>query len=315
MTPCGPRSCICYTSDINYALPTLLSAAQAARHHESTDVIIVFYGIDAGNRTALSAICLEHGIKCIFIGAGDVDMPSMMYLRLYLDQILPSDYVNILHVDGDTQITGSLDPVLSYAAPDDKILAAPDLMALMFDKRYPFAPSWNRYFDRIGLGLRQRARYVNTGLFRVHRSALGAIRRECEDFEKRSVSALIFGQQDALNVCFGDAICLISLRWNFPALLLPYGFVDADEIRVLHFMSNPRPWDGHFYPWTTHHTSVYREFADRHPELRALVTRRSDAWTWRYRLQQAAKRVAEAPLWRHPTLKRRHEMLESQAHV
>ena len=88
MTPCGPRSCICYTFDITYALPTLLSAAQAARHHESTDVIIVFYGIDAGNRTALSAICLEHRIRCIFIGAGDVDMPLVRALA-WLSKRLP----------------------------------------------------------------------------------------------------------------------------------------------------------------------------------------------------------------------------------
>ncbi len=219
-----------------------------------------------------------------------------------------------MHVDGDTQIIASLDPVIDAPLPAGRILAAPDPMAIMIDAPGRAWAARRHYFESIGILGDQPGRYVNSGVFRVKRSDIGAIGRECLRICKSQKGKLDFGEQDAFNIAFHRQIDLISFKWNFPVFFLnfDYGFISP---HLYHFMSNPRPWQGAFRPWGSKAHGVYQTFIDENPDLAPLLKPLSRMATGRYRLQQIYKRMVEPMTWNTALAKARVQELELQAAV
>ena len=311
-----PTTCFCYTVDRHYALPTVLSAIQARAHLSpaKADVLILFIGTNDAAARALTEVCSRHGILFQLVAPAAIDNLPPNFARHFLDRLLDANYVDVMHVDGDTQIIASLDPVIDAPLQTGRILAVPDPMAVMIDAPGRAWSARRHYFDSIGIGGERSGRYVNSGVFRAKRSDIGAIGRECLRICMTQKEKLVFGEQDALNIAFNQDICLISFKWNFPVFFLnfDYGLMNP---RIYHFMSNPRPWQGNFRPWGPEAHNAYASLISSNPELIPLLQPFGRVATARYWMQQFYKRMIEPLSWNTALAKARVIELELQAAV
>ena len=294
-----------------------MSAIQARGQLSLTkaDVVVLFVGVDDDVARASATVCARHGIVFQLVPPAAIDDLPPNFARHFLDRLLDARYHDVMHVDGDTQILASLDPVIDAPLPPGRILAVPDPMAVMIHSPGRAWEARRDYFHSIGLRGEQPGRYINSGVFRANRSDLAAIGSECLRLCEKNGPRFVFGEQDALNVAFGREILLMSFRWNFPVFFLNFDYGALIEPHLHHFMSNPRPWQGAFRPWGRAPHLVYRHLVDEHPELRPLLRpfpRRAAA---RYRAQQLYKRLTEPAAWNAPFAKARIREFEAHAAV
>ncbi|MBE7180463.1 MAG: hypothetical protein INR71_04490 [Terriglobus roseus] len=290
--------CLCYTTDINYSLPTLLSAAQARANLSSRfDVVVVL--VDAPRREIadLRQAHEAEGITLTEVSGDAIDNLRIDFARCFLDRLLDPQYRRVVHIDGDTHILGSLDPLLDHDVAAGRVLAVPDPLALLAS-----TSSYTWHFQRkrlaeIGLTPDAARRYANTGLFSARREDLAGIGEACRTLALKRGSRMRFGQQDAFNVVLGSAIDLASFRWNYPAFFSNFCFDHLVEPRVRHFMSNPRPWQGAFLPWGPEGQTPYLDLLRRYPALAHLHSPLSSPRRLRYEIQQQVKRVVEPMFW------------------
>ena len=265
--------CLCYTTDSNYALATLLSAVQArANLSHRTDVLILLFGGSPHDNDIYAEICGIENILLKKLSLSAIDNLNMDYARYFLDELIDDNYKFVTHMDGDTHILGSLDLLLDFEVANGRVLAVPDPLALIVKTANRV---WQRQRKRLGdIGLTPEfaRNYVNTGLFQSRRGDLNDISRECRTLALREGPRMTFGQQDAFNVALGPIIDLASFRWNYPAFFSNFGFQYLVQPRVRHFMSDPRPWQGPFPPWGSVGHAPYVDLVDRHPALARLFS-------------------------------------------
>ena len=310
------NKCLCYTSDRAYALPTVLSAAQARRHLSAqTDVVIVLVGAAPDEYEALAEACVSVDVVLVSVPRDAIDNMPMVLARHFLDRILDLRYRRVTYIDGDTQVHGSLDALLNTEPAPGRVIATPDPMVLMIDKPGPAWASRRRYFASIGIGPQEMRRYVNAGMFSARRDDLAAIGPECRRLTLQAGKRFKFSEQDAFNVLLGPSIDHASLRWNYPAFFSNFKFGDLVEPRVRHFMSNPRPWQGPFAPWGREGYTPYDELLRSQPQLARFHAPFTKLQTLRYVMQQRFKRVVEPWSWDRSDVRAHIQRIESSAIV
>lgn len=296
--------CLCYTTDINYAFPTLLSAIQArANLSLRTDVIILLFGASPCDIDILTEVCGIENILFKEFSRSAISSLTMDYARYFLDDLIEPNYKFVTHVDGDTHILGTLDPLLDFEITSGRVLAVPDPIALIVKTG---SRIWKRQRNRlndIGLPHEAARNYVNTGLFQARRSDLSDFSKECRSLALREGSRMLFGQQDAFNVALGSVIDHASFRWNYPAFFSNFDFQHLVQPRVRHFMSDPRPWQGPFLPWGSVGHAPYVDLVHRHPALARLLLPFRGPKRIRYELQQRMKRLIEPIFWNTKCIK------------
>ena len=311
------QACCCYAVDENYLVPTLLSASQLRRMlpREAGDVIVVCFGAPSRLSAAGLEFCNGEQIKFILVPAALLDGAPMMCARFFLGKILEPRYRRIIYLDGDTQVVGSLRPLLDHSASPGSLLATPDPMAVMIDRSRGEWPERRRYFQSIGLPIHRQATYFNSGILRFDRGAWEAISRDCVSLCASHGSKLEFRDQDALNVVVGDQHRPISFKWNFPPFFMNFGGENLIRPHVYHFMSNPRPWHGAFAPWGRLWHAPYVEFVATHPDLGRSLPHMGRARRLKYVAQQHFKRFVESRVWGTPLVRERIADLEGMAVV
>ncbi len=309
--------CFCYTTDKYYFLPTLLSAAQARKNISTgkADVLIIGFDFQNNEESMLREVAKNLGVSVQFHDRREIrDLPIYM-ARHFLDQLLSNTYTNIIHIDGDTQIYASIDPLIQAPLPSGRIFAAPDPMALLFGEPDRLSLKTTAYLHSIGLPSNIAGRYINSGVFRVARSDLKAIDLEIQKQCEKNLPKYFFTEQDAMNVAFGDSISLISMKWNYPAFFefFEYDFIESEHIK--HFMSNPRPWHGPFMPWGKAAHSPYVDMISAHPQLRNYYRPMSKRTVARYIVQQRVKKFMDSRIWKTKSIARKIREFEKHAAV
>jgi hypothetical protein len=312
-----PEACFCYATNIHYMGATLLSAMQARRHLARSHAdVVVLYLCDGDAAPALfPELCRAHGILFQPISGGDIDGLPVQFVRHFLDRLLDPAYRAVVFADGDTQIAGPLEPLFKAALPAGSVMVTPDPMAVMIHEDSRFWQSRRAYFLSIGIPERRLGRYFNSGLFRMHRADLGTVGRECVRLWRKRGTDFRYSEQDAFNIAFGAEATLISFRWNFPAFFLNGGYDQTIEPRMIHFMSNPRPWHGAFMPWGWPAHRVYRDLVDAHPQLAGSLRPMRGWKALRYAAQQRGKRLFERHTWGRPAVRARVAAFEAAAIV
>ena len=309
------RACFCYTTNANYMMPTVLSAVQARRNVPAAraDVAILFLGRHDETARSFAELCGRHGIGFQVIAPGSIDNHPVHFARHFLDRFLGPEITDVVHVDGDTQIAGPLEPLLDIPLAPGRLLAVPDPMAVMIHHPSRIWRARRAYFRSIGIAERRLDKYVNSGLFRVGRADAAAVGRECVRLCRERGSALRFSEQDALNLAFGTATDLISFKWNFPAFFLNGSYEASIAPHIIHYMSNPRPWQGAFLPWGRPAHRIYGELAQSNPELAGLLQPLRGWRAMRYRAQQRAKQLIESRTWTRLPVRERVARYEREA--
>ena len=310
------RAC-CYTIDEGYLLPTLLSASQlrASLPRACADVVVICFGTASAATASAETMCERDGILFVRVPREVLGGAPMICARFFLATILPAHYREIVYLDGDTQVAGSLEPLLLHGVASGDILATPDPMAVMIDSPRGAWPARRAYFDRLGLPAHRHDRYFNSGVLRFRRSDWDALSRECLALCAARGDALAFRDQDALNIVVGDHHRPVSFRWNFPPFFMNFGAERAIGPRVYHFMSNPRPWQGAFAPWGRAWHDPYLAFLARNPALAGSLRPTARLRLLKYAAQQRFKRIVEAHQWGAPAVGRRIAAMEAEAVV
>jgi lipopolysaccharide biosynthesis glycosyltransferase len=305
--------CIAYTSDPAYLFPSLASACQARAHASSdlADVIIFGFGLDASTLDLFSPRCASEHITLLPIAWEAIEGAPSMHARLFLNRFVPPQYTRYLYMDGDVQITGSLDPLIQIHVPPCRFLAANDPLTFQIDDVSAQSRSLARHLQSLGFAESQAHLYFNSGVLRICRSGWQDIGEGAWEQLRKMKDPARFPDQDALNLVAGERRLPMSLIWNFPIFLRNSRLASAIQPRVQHFMSNPKPWQGCFAPWTSAECEPYRRLLHKYPSLLPIGPRMSAARKAAYHLHQQRKRVIETLSWGFSTRRTRILRYES----
>lgn len=275
------------------------------------DCDIILFDLTAGRGAEsadIESVCVRNNIVYIWENPAFLGGLHIMNARLFLDQMLAPDYSEILYLDGDTQVVGDLTPLLEFSPRAGHLCAVRDPMVYLNGiKRLP---------DGFEAEIRPFGEdYVNSGVFRVNRHSWADISREALAQIGTATSALHFEDQTIINRVTEGRRDYASIRWNFPGFILGYGLEDIAQPSIVHFMSNPRPWQGSYAPWGRSWHQPYADVARKFPEIRqycdALVFRKKAA----YKIKQIAKSYVERKLWLSPAIVDHMKTLEGSSSI
>jgi lipopolysaccharide biosynthesis glycosyltransferase len=293
---------VCYTATAGYLFQTVVSAVQARQHTSSeVDVTVVAVG-DATSveHQVFERICADHGISVLAAPPSSLQGLHPMYARLFLDLLLPPEVDEVLYLDGDTQVVGDITPLVEASPPPGGALASLDPMVFIRRADARARARIDGWWDSSGIPAAVRGRYVNSGVLRLARRDIGRLRDDALRQTAEERSALRFPDQDSINTTLGDLIVPVSMSWNFPGFLLDTQLVELAPPRIIHFMSDPRPWNAALTPWGRTYHQPYADFVSRHPEAAPYWSRLSGAPLLRYRAQQRFKWATERRVWQSP---------------
>ncbi|GBR04849.1 glycosyltransferase family 8 protein [Acetobacter oeni] len=293
------RTCICYTTDQGYLFPSFVSAVQARRNSspELADVCLVGFDTDPATQRLFGDACERAGVLFSACRRADIEDAPAMLGRLFLSSLLPAQYDRLLYIDGDTQITGSADPLLRAPVPDGTFYAAADPMTFLIDDDDKQAVDLRAHLTAIGLSPADARRYFNSGVIYAEREAWARVGHDAWKMFSSQPAATRFPDQDILNLVGLPHSLPMSLAWNFPIFLRNAAVEDVIRPRITHFMSRPKPWEGVFAPWTAVAFTPYREIVARFPGLAPYWHRMSGRQRLRYVVQQRYKQVLETIRW------------------
>jgi lipopolysaccharide biosynthesis glycosyltransferase len=302
-----PACCICYTADPAYLLPALVSAIQARWHApvQKADVIIYSFGADAAAEAVFARICGAENIGFVPISQEKIDGANAMLARLFLPRFVDTDYSQFLYLDGDTQITGALDPLLDYAVPRGQFLAATDPMTFAAPGNDKQGREFAAHFSSLGIPPQDYDRYFNTGVLRINRDGWEEIGLAAWALFQNQLAKARFPDQDALNVAGMSRRIPMSLGWNFPIFMRNARVAQQIRPRILHFMSSPKPWHGVFMPWGPEAHQPYPAILHKYPILAEYISRIPVHQKLRYYLQQQFKYGVESFSWGSGSRRRR----------
>lgn len=220
-----------------------------------------------------------------------------MMSRLFLGDFAPAVYTQYLYMDGDVQIVGSLDPLIDAEVPPGRFMAANDPLTFQVDDNTPQSRQLLNHLKQIGLTLTQARNYFNSGVLRINRADWDKIGARAWELFSRNTGSRKFPDQDVLNLVGGEYRIPMSLRWNFPIFMRNSRVQAEIEPRILHFMSNPKPWQGKFPPWTQEACTPYSAMIRRYPALARFNVQMTFNKRMYYHLQQRRKRVCETLTW------------------
>lgn len=293
-------ACACFTTDLGYMFPSLLSAIQVRKHldGDKCDVVIILFTQGEPFDDIFSAVCRQNGIILITVNMKELQGYTTMYARLFLDTLLPSAYSRILYIDGDVQITSSLNSLIQSDLPADRFSAVADPMCVTADQPIPEADTIKAYFNSLGVQSTPATPYFNSGVLLINRSSWAKICEDALQFLKENPKLCLFQDQSALNFAGHKKMLPMSFHWNFPIFFRNCGVENQIHPAIYHFMSNPKPWNGVFPPWTKRFFTPYVELVRAYPALAAYSNPLPFKNALKYSAQQRFKQVQETFSWR-----------------
>ena len=282
------RTCICYSTDEGYLFPTLLSALQARAQssEEQAGVCILGVDLDEAVRTLFGRICDQEGILLICVGRDRIHGLKTTFGRLFLDELLPPEFERILYIDGDTQIRAPLDELLGAELQPMRVMGTSDPIAFIAAEGRASGARLRVYMDGLGFQPHDYGDYFNAGVLYAGRADWARASADALEFFRTKRGACHFLDQSALNAVSRQQHLPMSLRWNFPSFLMNCGLEQVVQPVIYHFMSNPRPWNGTFPPWTYEFVEPYDVLGERYPQMLRFRSRLTARQRVNYMVQQ-----------------------------
>ncbi len=184
-----------------------------------------------------------------------------VFRRLFLDDILPSQFERIVTVDSDMLIVRpGLTRLETLDLGGRPLAAAYDMIFLMDFKADALARQFQQ--SRRSLGLKLDTPYFNAGLMAIDRAAW-----RTERLTERVTRALRetperfpFNEQDALNAILKGGFAPLSPRYNFMGDFFLLDLERRLEPLVLHFVNAPKPWDYSSWKGEARFAEAYRDW-------------------------------------------------------
>jgi len=256
----GSDCAVCYVTDINYLLPSLVSAAGVRRfvpaHRADIFVFLVEEEEQRAREFNEALAPLDIRVEALdsrSYAAVDSAESRGSYIsaatlgRFILDERLPAACKRIVYLDGDTWIRRDPSALIEASVPEGRLAAVEDMISFRSNPLTPSGRSTVAYFR--GLGLDRADGYFNAGVFAVERKTWRALAAEAVDFLKRNMARCRFYDQSALNAVTKDRRLPLSLKWNFTSPCRFTGLEDRIAPAVYHFTQYTKPWMGACKPW------------------------------------------------------------------
>ncbi len=308
--------CACFITDAGYLFPTVLAATQARKFldREIADVVIILFDSSPEKAELIAKICEPNQIILICVSNEILLGYNAMYARLFLRELLPAKYQRVLYMDGDIQITGSLNDLIQTELPGNSDFAAvPDPMAIALYAAKSGDAKIQSYFYGIGVNSSPARPYFNSGVLLINLSQWATIGRDALDVLTNAPEKCLFQDQSALNFAGHSKFAPMSFRWNFPIFFRNCGVEKPLAPRVYHFMSKPKPWNGAFPPWNSKFVEPYTQLIAEYPDLSAHSKTLPLSAHIKYLAQQYFKGANETITWRFSG--RRPSILEFEKEV
>ena len=254
---------IVFVCDCAYIVPTIGAALSARTHTKDNSVPVYVFVADPEPKLLSDLRRVLHprgltiegptmsGLKAIDRRTfNPTHVPTTTLARLWLDEFLDPAIDRFLYLDGDVDITGELDELISLPIPMGGFLATPDLPLLIDGEFGSTAKATRAYLNR--LGIHRSDDYFNCGVLLVDRSGWHSISKAARDFFFQNPTSCRYHDQSALNAVAGAARSELSLVWNYQADYM--AVVDPRQWgyapRIWHFTGFPKAWHGSVFPWT-----------------------------------------------------------------
>ena len=290
---------VCYVATEGYLFQTVLSAIQArSRADTPFAVYICFLGDrDSEEARQFAAVCDQNDIELVVAPLAAIGGLAPIYARLFLDKLLPPSVGEILYLDGDTQIVGDISPLVYATPPLGGALAVRDPMVLIRQVSPRLRRKIDDWWENDGIPAEMRDRYVNSGVLRVARDDLESLRTRVVSIIGTLRRKSTFPDQDAINIALDGRVGLISIDWNFPGFMLNTQIAKLAQPRIIHFMSDPRPWNAALPPWGLLHHEPYRNLVHQYPGLARYWLQTKGLTKAKYVVQQWYKHLTERRSW------------------
>jgi lipopolysaccharide biosynthesis glycosyltransferase len=293
------KTCVCLLCDEGYLFPTLLAAVQARRAAPPAraDVAGFRVGSSGGAAAAFKPVFRRCGIEFRTYPQSLVEHRPIYCARFFLDRMLADDCRDFLYLDGDIQVPGKLDELIDLDIRDLGVAACRDPMVYAMVANTTHRRELHDYFRSIGLSDAAVRTYFNSGVIRASRDVWSRAAIECLQAIDRSRRPFRFPDQDPLNLILNSQCALLATRWNFPVFLKNWPRFEAILPRVVHYMSNPRPWQMACRPWRREGLQPYLDLAHLHPEIAGFHIQATASRRLRYHAQQFYKSIVEGVVW------------------
>jgi lipopolysaccharide biosynthesis glycosyltransferase len=248
--PTPQRVAVCLASDAGYALPSAVVAASVARMASPRIGPVYFvWADDAAPPAELAAFLDQAGVRLArvperllapFAGARAGPLTRGALGRLFLAQALEREAIGrFLYLDGDIEVTGSLDALAEIPLAAGQVAAVDDVRGVIFTK--PHLAEQLRA-ERRRLGLPDSVSYFNSGVMLADMRDWPLLAARALEFYLSDPGACIFLDQCALNAVCHDRRLVLSPRWNFQSPLLDLGLEALLQPHIVHFNGTPKPW-------------------------------------------------------------------------
>ena len=147
------------------------------------------------------------------------------YVRLFLPQILPN-VSKILYLDSDVVCLSDLSELFELNLETVPVIGVKDVESETHKRR---------------LCLK---RYINSGVLMINLTywrEKKVLETFCKIINNRSAD-LHLHDQDVINLAFDDHITLVSEKWNFHGPMQKYIQIDLNDVSLLHFVAEHKPW-------------------------------------------------------------------------
>lgn len=207
---------ICYACDNNYVPQVSVSIKSLLINNSSieTEIFIFADNISYKNKELLSKLAEGYSTVITFIDTSsiikeiketglisNVDNASLStFVRLFIQDYIPSKYDKVLYIDADTMIVGSISELIAIES-NRPVSAVIDIMP--------------RYYKNI-IGLND-CYYFNCGILLINMCLWRE--KACEQRILRHISnrynKYLYADQDVINIVLNDEIDILPLKYNF----------------------------------------------------------------------------------------------------
>jgi lipopolysaccharide biosynthesis glycosyltransferase len=256
---------ICYVTDRNFLLPSLLSALEVRKYLavNAAEIFIFTIQTEGDLCYALSKKYRNRNLNVIPLDERELSeintqrlqesyTPLGTFGRFLIDQFLPDRIKYIVYLDGDAWPANDLRGLIENRVPEGFIAAVDDTIAFRSRLGIGSAAIDAKAYFR-SLGLSERDGYFNAGVFAGSRRAIRDINADAFRFFLNNVSKCVNFDQSAMNAASIGRRHRLSIAWNFQARFNVWGLRRRVVPTITHFNGRPKPWSGRLLPWPEMH--------------------------------------------------------------
>jgi len=260
-------------SDENYAMALCVmirSALENLRLGVEVNLYVLEDGIEGDTKNKIEASWEPYPIRTFWISPDKHKIHGKVqdsryagvaatYFRLFIADVLPLKVKKAIYLDPDLIIQGDLAELVEEHFDNHIVLAVPDAYA-----QYFHTPPLTKIHFSDNIRFKKSSPYFNAGLLviNVQLWRTEQIGQRALEVAIAYKDALLFHDQDALNIVLADRWKALNPIWNFhelPQLLGPWearSYTRKDlkciflSTNVIHFISREKPWSPicyHFY--------------------------------------------------------------------